>query len=126
MKSYFKAFSAYVSNELKEYHRLLSVLESQLDRKDDGFECGNLTLRRLIIWIEQPFDRLKYLNTICDAIKLKKGGIFLSTLFAYSEHGDPLKSAMLKLSLTKCIIPIRDMIIEWICDGQIRDLHEEV
>jgi len=24
------------------------------------------------------------------------------------------------------VIPIRDMIIEWICDGQIRDIHEEV
>jgi hypothetical protein len=57
---------------------------------------------------------------------MKKGGIFLSTLFAYSEHGDPFKSSMLKLALTKCIIPIRDMIIEWICDGQIRDAHEEV
>lgn len=80
----------------------------------------------MLIWLEQPFDRLKYLNIICDAIKSKKGGVFLSTLYAYSEHGDPFKSSMLKLAMSKCIIPIRDMIIEWIFDGQIRDAHEEV
>lgn len=50
----------------------------------------------------------------------------MSTLFAYSQHGDPFKSSLLKLSLEQCIIPIRDMIIEWVCDGQIRDAHEEV
>lgn len=28
-------------------------------------------------------------------------------------------------NIYKCAIPIRDMIIEWIYDGQIRDQHEE-
>jgi hypothetical protein len=88
---------------------------------------------------------LKYLNIVCDAVKDKKGGVLLSTLYSYSIHGDPFKSSLLKSGLSKviinplgfryrlyvlyffkCAIPIRDMIIEWICDGQIRDIHEEV
>ena len=78
-------------------------------------------------------------------MKDKKGGVLLSTLYSYSIHGDPFKSSLLKSGLSKvirfkiiilfqflfkfkkkCAIPIRDMIIEWICDGQIRDIHEEV
>jgi gamma-tubulin complex component 3 len=102
-------------------------LESQLTRKDDGiFDCGNLSLRRLLVWLEQPFERLKYLNVVCDAVRTKKGGLFLTTLYSYAEHGDLFKSALIKSALTKCITPIRDMIIEWIFDGQIRDSHDEV
>jgi gamma-tubulin complex component 3 len=119
-----QAFCAYIATELKEYHRLLAVLESQLGSKDSA-DSGNLTLRRLIVWLEQPIDRLKYLNIVCDAIKEKKGGVLLSTLHAYSIHGDPFKSSLIKSGLSKCVIPIKDMILEWICDGQIRDIHEE-
>ena len=102
------------------------MLESQLDKKDEGFECGSLSLRRLLVWLEQPCERLKYLNIVCDSVRDKKGGVFLSTLYSYSEHGDPFKCSLMKSSLSKCLIPIRDMIVEWICDGQIRDSHEEV
>lgn len=65
-----QAFCAFISAELKEYHRLLAVLESQLGEKgDEGSECSNLTLRRLLVWLEQPLERLKFLNVVCDAIK---------------------------------------------------------
>lgn len=97
-----QAFCAFVSAELKEYHRLLAVLESQLgDKGDEGADCSNLTLRRLLVWLEQPLERLKFLNVVCDAIKDKKGGILLSTLHAYSINGDINKSSLLKNALAK-------------------------
>ena len=77
------------------------MLESQLENKDEGADCRNLTLRRLLVWLEQPLDRLKYLNIVCDAIREKKGGILLSTLYAYSIHGDQFKSSLLKSGLAK-------------------------
>ena len=101
ISNFSKAFCAYISAELKEYHRLLAVLESQLGNKDEGTDCGNLTLRRLLVWLEQPLDRLKYLNVVCDAVKDKKGGVLLSTLYSYSVHGDLFKSSLLKSGLTK-------------------------
>jgi gamma-tubulin complex component 3 len=104
----------------------LAVLESQLGSKEEGVEGGNLTLRRLMVWLDQPLERLKYLNIVSDAVKEKKGGVLLSTIHAYSIHGDQFKSSLLKNGLAKCALPIRDMIFEWICDGQIRDIHEEV
>ena len=65
-----QAFCAFVSAELKEYHRLLAVLESQLgDKGDEGSDCSNLTLRRLLVWLDQPLERLKFLNIVCDSIK---------------------------------------------------------
>ena len=33
----------------------------------------------------------------------KKGGVLLSTLYAYSIHGDPFKSSLLKSGLIKVI-----------------------
>lgn len=65
-----QAYCAYVSTELKEYHRLLAVLEAQLGDKEEGAESSsNLTLRRLLVWLDQPLERLKFLNIVCDAIK---------------------------------------------------------
>jgi gamma-tubulin complex component 3 len=64
-----QAYCAYVSTELKEYHRLLAVLEAQLGDKEEGAACSDLTLRRLLVWLYQPLERLKFLNIVCDAIK---------------------------------------------------------
>jgi hypothetical protein len=45
----------------------------KLGNKDEGAaDCGSLTLRRLMVWLDQPIDRLRYLNIVCEAVK---GGI---------------------------------------------------
>lgn len=71
-----QAFCSFISAELKEYHRLLAVLQAQLgenETTDEGTSvessASNLTLRRLLVWLQQPFERLKFLNVVCDAIK---------------------------------------------------------
>jgi gamma-tubulin complex component 3 len=80
---------------------LLAVLEAQLGDKDEGAEFSNLTLRRLLVWLDQPLERVKFLNIVCDAIKEKKGGVLLSTLYSYSINGDYNKSSLLKSALAK-------------------------
>ena len=98
---FFKAFCAFISAELKEVHCLLAVLESQVNlivfyfiflisyftlfhilnikwiqqlnnNAENNTTESNLSLRRLSVWLDQPFDRLKYLNIVCDAVKGKK------------------------------------------------------
>ena len=43
----------------------------------------------------------------------------------HSQHGDPLQQSILYPLLYNCTIPIRDMIVEWICNGIINDPYQE-
>ena len=104
----------------------MGIFKQKLGSRDESGDNGSLTLRRLLVWLEQPLERLKYLNIVLDAIKGfaesltcinvdkqrlnvslkklkkdKKGGILLSTLYTYSIHGDSFKSSLLKSGLTK-------------------------
>jgi len=55
----------------------------------------------------------------------RKGGQLLSILYKHSQHGDPLQQSILYPLLYNCTIPIRDMIVEWICNGIINDPYQE-
>ncbi len=55
----------------------------------------------------------------------RKGGQLLSILYMHSQHGDQLQQSILYPLLYNCTIPIRDMIVEWICNGIINDPYQE-
>lgn len=114
-----QAFIANLSSELREYHRLISVIEQQENLP------GMVSLKKLHVWICTPIQRLKCLAAIADTCQGRKGGQLLSILYMHSQHGDPLQQSILYPLLYNCTIPIRDMIVEWICHGIINDPYQE-
>ncbi|CAF2989260.1 unnamed protein product [Rotaria socialis] len=114
-----QAFIANLSSELREYHRLISVIEQQENMP------GMVSLKKLHVWMCTPIQRLKCLAAIADSCHGKKGGQLLSILYMHSQHGDPLQQSILYPLLYNCTIPIRDMIVEWICNGIINDPYQE-
>lgn len=114
-----QAFAANLSSELREYHRLISVIEQQENLP------GMVSLKKLHVWMCTPIQRLKCLAAIADSCQGRKGGQLLSILYMHSQHGDPLQQSILYPLLYNCTIPIRDMIVEWICNGIINDPYQE-
>jgi len=114
-----QAFVANLSSELREYHRLISVIEQQENLP------GTVSLKKLHVWLCTPIQRLKCLAAIADSCHGKKGGQLLSILYMHSQHGDPLQQSILYPLLYNCTIPIRDMIVEWISNGIINDPYQE-
>lgn len=104
-----------------------------------------VSLKKLHVWMCTPIQRLKCLAAVADTcqglrddhqynkkkslffkiILGKKGGQLLSILYMHSQHGDPLQQSILYPLLYNCTIPIRDMIVEWICNGIINDPYQE-
>ncbi|CAF4040008.1 unnamed protein product [Rotaria sp. Silwood2] len=84
-----------------------------------------VSLKKLHVWMCTPMQRLKCLAAIADSCQGKKGGQLLSILYMHSQHGDPLQQSLLYPLLYNCTIPIRDMIVEWICNGIINDPYQE-
>ncbi len=65
-----QSFCSAVYKELTEYYKLLAVLEAQqspMNQTVDG-----LTLRRLMVWTNDPLIRMKALATVVDLCKGKE------------------------------------------------------
>ncbi|CAF1331812.1 unnamed protein product, partial [Didymodactylos carnosus] len=114
-----QAVVANLSSELREYHRLVSVIEQQLGNAFDP--AGSVSLEKLHVWLSTPMQRLKSIASISE----HQGGALLSLLYTHQQHGDSLQQSTVYPLLYKCTIPIRDMIVEWICNGIINDPYQE-
>lgn len=51
-----------------------------------------ITLLQLEVYMRQPFRRLQWLVTICDACQDKKGGALASVVHGFLRNGDPSAS----------------------------------
>ncbi|CAF0954055.1 unnamed protein product [Didymodactylos carnosus] len=108
-----QAFVANLSSELREYHRLLGNVFDP---------TGPVSLKKLHVWLSTPMQRLKSIASISE---LCQGGALLSLLYTHQQHGDPLQQSTVYPLLYNCTVPIRDMIVEWICNGIINDPYQE-
>lgn len=83
-----QAFTANLSSELREYHRLISVIEQQVKRKQRcSFSAkflprsqanlpGMVSLKKLHVWMCTPIQRLKCLAAIADSCQGRFPTIF--------------------------------------------------
>eukprot|EP00731_Ephydatia_muelleri_P030066 Em0021g589a len=113
-----QSFLAALTSELTEYYRLVAVLEAQ---QLDSSRSGTLTLKRLVVWTQDPLHRLKFLGVLVDGCKRLKGGALVSALYAYSRHGDPYLKALVNSILTQVYKPLNKMLNSWIFDGELVD-----
>jgi gamma-tubulin complex component 3 len=64
---------------------------------------------------------MKWLALLVDANQDYKGGILISSLYAYSKHGDPSTKALISRILDLVSQPIIDMIRQWMVEGELKD-----
>ena len=107
-------------NELTEYYRLLSILESQLKSGMMG-----LTLHQLSVYTMEPMERMKLLATIVKTCGRLRGGALISAIYGFLHHGDPVLSATVKTLLTTVCKPMYNMTLKWIFDGILEDPFTE-
>ncbi len=92
-----------MKDELKEYYRLLAILENLKNDQEKQYNkytfqpeqsnvqqrCKNLSLRKIYLWTYQPFERLKWMSILTDACHDQKGGKIISIVMTYNKQGDP-------------------------------------
>ncbi|XP_065887804.1 gamma-tubulin complex component 3 homolog isoform X2 [Dysidea avara] len=120
-----QGFCAALSKEVAEYYRLIAVLEGQPVHSDVSPRSGALTLRRLVVWTYDPLDRLKLLATLISNCEGLKGGALVSTLYTFTQHGDPQVRRLVKQLLNQAYQPLNAMLNSWIFDGELHDHYHE-
>ena len=124
--------------ELTDYFRLLAVLEAQVDIDDPtGSRAGSsaadtsplgragLTLRRLFVWVQDPYERLRLIHSVAQGTEGIGGGALISAVYAFTRHGDPLVRSFVATMMREISVPMYAMIRRWLFEGVLEDPHGE-
>ncbi|KYR01195.1 spindle pole body component 98 [Tieghemostelium lacteum] len=137
-----QSFCSSINDELVEFYRLITILESQINRNllmihnnnnninnritDKEYQIENLTLKRMFVWIQEPLKKLKVIVSLIDSVGYQmKGGEILSVIEMQSKHGDQVICDLVKTIQIKTSQPVFAMIKTWIFEGILQDPFKE-
>jgi len=123
-------FCAALQNELTEYYKLITVLESQLmasssEENNENFISKKLSLKRLLVWTQEPLQRIRFLETLVKLYKKCGGGDLISKIHNFVNHGDPFVQNFIHNFLCEISTPFFDMLKKWIYEGELNDQYNE-
>ncbi|CAG8731061.1 7839_t:CDS:2, partial [Funneliformis mosseae] len=122
-----QAFCSALQRELTEYYRSIAVLEAQVTKQVEGEQVSSqgLTLKRLLVWTQDSLLKLRIMSVLVDCCKKQRGGALVSTIYHYTNHGDPFIQQFINNTLEEVSRPFFEMLQRWIYEGELEDPFEE-
>ena len=114
------------ADELTDYFRLLAVLEAQIAGNNElepgvHLEPSTLTLRRLVVWTQDPLHRMRLLASLVEAVQGLHGGALASAVHARTAHGDVFVQNLYGRIVQRICMPLFAMIQRWVVAGELAD-----
>ncbi|ETV97580.1 hypothetical protein H310_09480 [Aphanomyces invadans] len=126
-----QSFHHALKAELSDFYRLIAILSAQVDLDAGKYPLPesagvpDLTLKRLIVWTQDPLDRLRVMAALVDSVDGLVGGALASGIYLYMEHGDPFVRQFIATILNQVATPLLNMIQKWTLEGMLDDTYEE-
>lgn len=127
-----QSFCHAINLELSDYFRLVAVLSSQVDHDAEtsharGSKAGisDLTLRKLVVWVHDPLEKLRLIARLIDSVDGLRGGALASGIHSHILHGDPAVRNYVQDVMKAVAAPIFRMIRRWVFEGELDDTHRE-
>jgi gamma-tubulin complex component 3 len=123
-----EALVAACNKEVNNCYRLIAILEAQYQQQtsnttnsttNSSNNIGPLSLRRLVVWLAEPQQRLRVLASCLNAAVGLRGGQVINALHAMSKHGDPLVRRAVGPLLEESCVPFFKKLSRWILDGTL-------
>jgi gamma-tubulin complex component 3 len=94
---------------LNEYYRFIAVLEAQVAKQVESqhvsaLSAQGLTLKRLLVWTQESLLKLRIMSVLVDCCEKQRGGALVSTIYNYTNHGDPFIQQFINNTLEEVII----------------------
>ncbi|OZJ02435.1 hypothetical protein BZG36_04467 [Bifiguratus adelaidae] len=95
------SFCSSIQSELTEYYKLIAVLEAQTSKEEAPATSSQatltemsaskkgLTLKRVLVWVQDVLQRFRLLSVLAEACLAERGGGLVSLIYSYTNHGDP-------------------------------------
>jgi len=109
---------------LTDYYRMIAILEPQISKENNSDSTG-LTLRRVLVWMQEPLSRLKVIAEILEICQGTKGGALLSKIYPFVSHGEPLVRDLAQRLMEKATIPFYTTLQKWVQEGELLDRNQE-
>ncbi|CAG8502131.1 11284_t:CDS:10 [Cetraspora pellucida] len=118
-----QAFCSALQRELTEYYRFIAVLEAQVTKVADGqqAESQGPSLKRLFLWTQESLLKLRIMSVLVECCKQVRGGALVSTIYNYTNHGDPFIQQFINNTLEEVSRPFFEMLQRWIYGGELED-----
>lgn len=124
-----QAFGFALQQELLDYYRLLSILESEASRgsesRDTEREASGLTLLRLRAWMQEPLERLFLMARLVEGAGPLIGGALASRLHGHTRHGDDGVRTLVSRIMKATAAPLYGMLERWVLHGELHDSQQE-
>ncbi|CAG8494216.1 9687_t:CDS:10 [Diversispora eburnea] len=122
-----QAFCSVLQHELTEYYRFIANLEATITKEVDNqqFLTNGISLKRLLVWTQDSLFKLRIMSVLVDCCKEKRGGALVSTIYNYTNHGDPFIQEFINKMLEEISRPFFEMLQRWIYEGELDDPFEE-
>ncbi|CAG8503370.1 7710_t:CDS:10 [Gigaspora rosea] len=122
-----QAFCYALQRELTEYYKFIAVLEAQVTKVTDSqqVEHSGLSLKRVLAWTQESLLNLRMMSELVDCCKQKRGGALVSTIYNYTNHGDPFIQQFINNMLEEVSRPFFEMLQRWVYGGELEDPFEE-
>ncbi|ORZ02633.1 Spc98 family-domain-containing protein [Syncephalastrum racemosum] len=121
-----QAFCFALQRELTDYYKFIAILEGQIEKQTTASTTEQtLTLKRLLVWTRDSFQRLRLMSVLVDACQDQKGGTLVSTMHNYTKHGDPFIQQFIKDMLEEVSKPFYEMLQRWVYEGELDDPYGE-
>ncbi|GES99979.1 gamma-tubulin complex component 3 homolog [Rhizophagus clarus] len=121
-----QAFCSALQRELTEYYKFIAILEAQVTKQVKGQQVpSQLTLKRLLVWTQESLLKLRIMSVLVECCKKQRGGALVSTIYNYTNHGDPFIQQFINNTLEEVSRPFFEMLQRWIYEGELEDPFEE-
>ncbi|CAG8587260.1 2028_t:CDS:10, partial [Scutellospora calospora] len=88
-------------------------------------ESNGLSLKRLLVWTQESLLKLRMMSVLVDCCKQARGGALVSTIYNYTNHGDPFIQQFINNMLEEVSRPFFEMLQRWVYGGELEDPFEE-
>ncbi|DBA01156.1 TPA: hypothetical protein N0F65_002291, partial [Lagenidium giganteum] len=125
-----QSFCHVMNLELSDYFRLIAVLSAQVDEDAETKKPGErlrseLTLHKLLVWTQDPLDKMRLMARLIDSVDGLRGGALASGVHSFILHGDPSVSGFVRSVMKRVSDPMFRMIRRWVFEGELEDAHGE-
>lgn len=92
---------------------------------ENMMKSNDLTLRKLVMWSYEPFELLKWLCIVLEAVKKFHGCQIISIVNSFRPQGNPAINDMLNRLLGHLLQPLFHYIYHWAYKGELIDSKNE-
>ena len=145
-----QSFCAALQVELTDYYRLIATLETQIvatlsemagtassnaegaaasssssSSSSASSSASTLTLKRLLIWVQEPVQKMRLMAVLADSAAGLRGGALASAIDSHLKHGDASVAAFVFRVMRQLCAPFFQLARRWLFAGVLDDPFAE-